>query len=54
MIGESDGITGSHLGRHFLERFYRETRSIAIPQYPGIHDYLTIHRRRRRATHAKR
>jgi hypothetical protein len=46
-VGESDG--GCNANRLFfklLHRFYLVETEIDIPQWPGLHDYMTIYRRK--------
>lgn len=46
-IGEQDGgCTGDDAFHELLAERYEETSWLSLPRWPGLHDYLTIWRRR--------
>lgn len=48
-IGESSGgCTANRMFFRLLDRFYEVEREVDIPQWDGIHDYLTVYRHKTR------
>lgn len=48
-VGESSGgCTGNKMFFRLLDRLYERVDEASIPQWPGLHDYLTIYERRGR------
>jgi hypothetical protein len=45
-VGENGGCTGDGAFHRRLEREWEEVKFVAIPQFPGIHDYVSVYRRR--------
>lgn len=47
-IGEGgDGCTGTKRFRRLLDERWEKIDEIQIPQWPSLHDYMTIHRRKK-------
>lgn len=46
-VGESPGgCTGNDEFHDYLERAFKKVKGISIPKFPGIHDWITIWKRR--------
>lgn len=46
-VGESaNGCTGSRAFHERLEAEFETVETVSIPQWPGLHDYLTVYRRK--------
>jgi hypothetical protein len=49
VVGESEGgCTGTTDFHSRLRQEFRSTSTVAIPQWDGIHDYLTVWSRKKR------
>ena len=46
-VGEGPGgCTGSKAGHNWIEKHYDQVEEILIPQWSGIHDYMTVYARK--------